>query len=106
MHSNEHPAQPKINKFKRKTVWVPRLQTVLIQQVWSRSKEPNPPANVGDVGSIPGLGRSPGEGNGNPLQYSRPENPMEREAWQAAVHVVAKSRIRWNMRAFKCSLTN
>ena len=39
MHSNEHPAQPKINKFKRTTVWVPRLQTVLIQQVWSRSKD-------------------------------------------------------------------
>ena len=36
----------------------------------------NPPANAGDVGSIPGLGRSSGEGNGNPLQYSYPENPM------------------------------
>ena len=37
--------------------------------------------NVGDLGSIPGLGRSPGEGNGNPLQYSCLENPMERGAW-------------------------
>ena len=37
--------------------------------------------NAGDWGSIPGLGRSPGEGNGNPLQYSCLENPMEREAW-------------------------
>ena len=37
--------------------------------------------NVGDPGSIPGLGRSPGEGNGNPLQYSCLENPMDREAW-------------------------
>ena len=37
--------------------------------------------NVGDLGSIPGLGRSPGEGNGNPLQYSWLENPMDREAW-------------------------
>ena len=37
--------------------------------------------NVGDPGSIPGLGRSPGEGNGNPLQYSCPENPMDRGAW-------------------------
>ena len=44
-------------------------------------------------GSIPGLGRSPGEGNGNPLQYSCPENPMNREAWQATVHGVAKSQI-------------
>ena len=39
MRSNEHLAQPKINKFKRKTVWVPRLQTILIQQVWSRTKD-------------------------------------------------------------------
>ena len=42
--------------------------------------------NVGDLGSIPGLGRSPGEGNGNPLQYSCLENPMDREAWWATVH--------------------
>ena len=42
--------------------------------------------NVGDLGSIPGLGRSPGEGNGNPLQYSCLENPMDRGAWWATVH--------------------
>ena len=42
--------------------------------------------------SIPGSGRSPGEGNGNPLQYSCLENPMGRGAWQATVHEVAKSR--------------
>ena len=48
--------------------------------------------NVGDLGSIPGLGRSPGGGHGNPLQYSCLENPMDRGAWQAAVHGVAKSR--------------
>ena len=47
-----------------------------------------------DVGSNPGLGRSPGEGNGNPLQYSCLENPMDRGAWQATVHRVAKSQIR------------
>ena len=47
-----------------------------------------------DVGSNPGLGRSPGEGNGNPLQYSFLENPMDRGAWQATVHRVAKSQIR------------
>ena len=46
--------------------------------------------NVGDPGSIPGLGRSPGDGNGNPLQYSCLENPMDRGAWQATVHAVAK----------------
>ena len=48
--------------------------------------------NAGDPGSIPGLGRSPGEGNGNPLQYSCLENPMDRGAWQATVHGVAKSQ--------------
>ena len=41
--------------------------------------------NTGDLGSIPGLGRSPGEGNGNPLQYSCLENPMDRGAWRAIV---------------------
>ena len=44
-----------------------------------------------DLSSIPGLGRSPGEGNGNPLQYSCLGNPMDRGAWQATVHGVAKS---------------
>ena len=54
----------------------------------------NRPASAGDlrdVGSIPGSGRPPGEGNGNPLQYSCLENPMDREAWWATVHGVAKS---------------
>ena len=46
--------------------------------------------NAGDLGSIPGSGRSPGEGNGNPLQYSCLENPMDRGAWQATVHGVAR----------------
>ena len=50
--------------------------------------------NAGKPGSIPGLGRSPGEGNGNPLQYSCLEKPMDRGAWQATVHGVAKSRTR------------
>ena len=48
--------------------------------------------NAGDPGSIPRLGRSPGEGNGNPLQYSCLKNPMDRGAWRATVHGVAKSR--------------
>ena len=54
----------------------------------------NPPANVGDkrdTGLIPGLGRSPGGGHGNSLQCSCLENPMDRGAWQATVHRVAKS---------------
>ena len=48
-------------------------------------------SNAGDPGSIPGSGRSPGEGNGNPLWYSCLENPMGRGAWQATIHGVAKS---------------
>ena len=54
----------------------------------------NPPANAGnirDVGSIPGSGRFPGEGNGNPVQYSCLEHPVGREAWGATAHRVAKS---------------
>ena len=50
--------------------------------------------DAGDPGSIPGWGRSPGEGNGNPLQYSPLENPMDGEAWWATVHGVAKSQTR------------
>ena len=50
----------------------------------------NLPANAGDIGSVPGSGRSPEGGNGNPLQYSYLGNPMDRGAWWAAVHGVAK----------------
>ena len=52
----------------------------------------NPPANARDTGLIPGLGRSPGIGNGNLLQYSCLENPTDRGAWQAAVHGATKSQ--------------
>ena len=51
----------------------------------------NLPANVGNLGLIPGSGRSPGEGNGNPLQYSCLGNPMDRGAWRAIGHGVTKS---------------
>ena len=50
----------------------------------------NPPASAGDMDSILGSGRSPGEGNSNPLQYSCQGNHMDREAWQATVHGVTK----------------
>ena len=50
----------------------------------------NLPANAGDAGSIPGSGRSPGVGNGNPLQYSYLRNPTDRSAWRAVVHGVTK----------------
>ena len=57
----------------------------------------NPPTNAGnikDVGLIPGFGKFPGGGHGNPLQYSCLENFMDRRAWQATVHGVARSQIR------------
>ena len=50
--------------------------------------------NAGDMGSIPGSGRSPGRGNGNPFQYSCLKNPTDRGAWQATAHGVTKSQTR------------
>ena len=61
--------------------------------MWASQVAPvvkNPPANIGDAYSIPGSGRSPGAGHGNPLQYSHLENPMHRGAWWSTVHRVAK----------------
>ena len=52
----------------------------------------NLPANAGDTGSIPGSGRSPGEGNDNPLQYYCLENPKDRGVWWVTVHGAAKSQ--------------
>ena len=52
----------------------------------------NPPASAGDTGLIPGSGRFPGGGHGNPLQYSCLENPKDRGAWKTTVHGVAKSQ--------------
>ena len=54
----------------------------------------NLPANAGDTGVIPGSGRAPGGRNGNPLQYSCLEHSMDRGAWQATIHRVAKSQTR------------
>ena len=54
----------------------------------------SPPANAEDAGTIPGCRRSPGEGHGNPLQYSCLGNPMDRGAWWATVHGVTKSQTR------------
>ena len=67
----------------------------------TRGKEP---ANVGDIrdtGSIPGSGRSPGEGNGSPLQYSCLENPIDRGAWWATVLRVTKSQTQQSMHAYQ-----
>ena len=59
--------------------------------------------DIGDVGLIPGLGRAPGEGNGNPLQYSCLENPMDRGDWRATVQRVAKSQT-WLSTQARCLL--
>ena len=66
---------------------VPLLTSLVAQTVKASAY------NARDPGLIPGWGRSPGEGNGNPLQFSCLENPMDREAWQATVHEVTKSQI-------------
>ena len=76
-----------LRPFIQDFVWDPRASQVALVVK-------NLPASAGDirdVGSIPGSGRSPGEGNGNPLQCSCLENPMDRGVWQATVHMVAKS---------------
>ena len=68
----------------------------------------NPPANEGDTrdaGLIPGLGRYPGVGNGNPLHYSCLENSMDRGAWQVTVHGVTKSWTQLSMCACACAHT-
>ena len=66
-----------------------KMVKIVILVMWLRCKEFA--YNTGDLGSIPGLGRSPGEGNGCPLQYFCLENSMDRGAWKATVHGVMKS---------------
>ena len=76
--------------FKNLFTWGSRrLQATAVTQ---QEKICLPCRRLGDVGSVPGSGRSPGEGNGNPLQYSCLENSMDRGAWQATVHGVTKSQ--------------
>ena len=66
------------------------LLIFLVVSVYSCLVGKESACNAGDLGSISGLGRSPGEGNGNPLQCSCLENPMDRGTWQATVHGVAR----------------
>ena len=73
----------------------------------NKNKQTNKsPPKAGDWGSIPGSGRSSGEGIGNPLQYSCLENPMDGGAWWAAVHVVAKNWTRLNDFTFTLILSS
>ena len=80
---------PGLGRFPRRKG---RLPTPVFLAFPGGSDSKESACNAGDLGSIPGLGRSPGGGHGNPLQYSCLENPMDRGAWQAAVHGVAKSQ--------------
>ena len=68
-----------------------RMPPISLRGFCGGSVVKNPPASAGEAGSIPGSGRSPGEGNGNLLQFSCLENPMDRGAWWAIVHGVTKS---------------
>ena len=70
------------------SIWTP---IPILQGFPGGSVVKNPPASAGDLGSVPGSGRSPGEGNGNPLQYSSLGNPMDRGTWLAIVHRVTKA---------------
>ena len=69
------------------------VNTAVCVSVPGGSQAKNLPASAGDASLLPGLGRFPGEGNGNPLQYSCLQNPMDRATWRAAVHGVAKSSV-------------
>ena len=64
---------------------MPKSRVIISTDFPGGSVVKNPPASAGDVNSIPGLGRSPGEGNGNSLQYSCLENPLDRGTWWATV---------------------
>ena len=64
---------------------MPKSRVIISTDLPGGSVVKNPPAKAGDVDSVPGLGRSPGEGNGNPLQYSCLENPLDRGTWWATV---------------------
>ena len=73
--------------------WLSEWTTIVFRGFPGGSAVKNLPANAGNLGSIPGLGRSSGEGNGNPLKYFCLGNPMDREAWQATVHGVSNSQM-------------
>ena len=83
--------------------------TISLGSIWASQVVKNPPANAGDardVGSTPGLGRPPGVGNGNLIQYSCLENSMDRGAWWAIVHGVAKSQTQLSARTHKHTHTH
>ena len=80
-----------------------------VSQSWTRLKQLSSSSSAGDLGSVPGSGRSPGERNGYPLQYSCLENSMDRGAWQATIHRITKSGTRlseWHSHIFQRALVS
>ena len=95
--SDSHSLTPLQTEKLTSCNWTRRSQVFLPQGSYrwgfpSGSNGKEPACNVGDLGSIPEWGRSPGEGHDNPLQYSCLENPMDRGTWQATIHGAAKSQ--------------
>ena len=89
--------RPQFDSWVRKILWRrDRLPTPLFLGFPCGSAGKQSARNAGDLSSIPGLGRSPGEGNGNPLQYPCLENFMDTGAWWAVVHGAANSQARLN----------
>ena len=88
-----------VHRFAPSITWLKQLciSTLTFAEFWDGPRGKESTCNAGDSSSIPGLGRSPGEENGNPLQYSCLENPMDRGAWQAMVYRVSKSQtwLKW-----------
>jgi len=78
-----------VHLTKENTSWLNKLSQL---PWWLSGKESTP--NVGDLGLIPGLGRSPGEGNGSSLWYSCLENSMDRGGWQATIHAKSRTKLR------------
>ena len=95
---------PEVRKTKTNTIWYRLYRESKIWYKWTYGGTvvKNPPATTGDArdaGSIPESGKSPGEGNGNPLQYSCLRNPMDRGAWWATFHGVTKNQTWLSMHA-------
>ena len=89
----EHDLEKQVGSRHTRERWKDNFISIYCQLGFPGGSEvKNLPANAGDVGLIPGSGRSPGEGNGNSFQYSCPGNPMDRGAWWATVHGVTKSQ--------------
>ena len=80
-----------ITQYAHNACFITVILGVMVEGFPGGSNGKESACNAGDPGSIPGLGRSPGGGNGNPLQYSCLENSMDRGAWQTIVHGITKS---------------